>query len=237
MFAVLAFGFLVGMGHALEADHLAAVAAMAADGRSRRGMVIMGALWGAGHTITLFALCTAVLLFGFALTARTTATFEFGVGVMLVLLGLNVLRKMHRSKIHFHVHRHADTPPHLHAHSHRDAPVAHRADPHRHLHRPPFSLRPLLVGLMHGAAGSAALLAFALAAAHDTRAAIFYVLLFGIGSIFGMAALSLAASWPLGLAQRTATWLNRGVTLIIAGFAMALGAHAILAQWPAVRGA
>ncbi len=234
MLAILAFGFLVGMGHALEADHLTAVAAMAADGRSRRGMMMMGALWGAGHTITLFALCTAVILFGFALTARTTATFEFGVGVMLVLLGLNVLRKMHLAKVHFHVHRHADTPPHFHAHSHLDAPVAHRADPHRHAHRTPLSMRPLLVGLMHGAAGSAALLAFALAAAHDGRAAVFYVLLFGIGSMVGMAALSFAASWPLGMAQRTATWLHRGVTVAIAGAAMTLGARAIVVQWPAV---
>lgn len=237
MLAILAFGFLVGMGHALEADHLAAVAAMAADGKSRRGMVMMGALWGVGHTITLFALCAAVILFGFALTARTTAAFEFGVGVMLVLLGLNVLRKMRRAKVHFHVHEHEDKRPHFHAHSHLHSSVEHRADRHRHEHRKPWSFRPLLVGLMHGAAGSAALLAFALAAAHDARTAVFYVLVFGVGSIFGMATLSLAASWPLGLAQRTASWLHRGVTVAIAAFAVALGIHAIVIQWPSVWGA
>ena len=237
MLAILAFGFVVGMSHALEADHLAAVAAMAADGKSRKGMVMMGALWGVGHTITLFALCTAVILFGFALTARTTAAFEFGVGVMLVLLGLNVLRKMRRAKVHFHVHRHEDARPHFHAHSHLLSPVEHHVDAHRHAHRKSFSLQPLLVGLVHGAAGSAALLAFALAAAHDAQTAIFYVLVFGIGSIFGMAALSLAASWPLGLAQRTATWLHRGVTVTIAGFAMALGVRAIIVRWPTVWGA
>lgn len=237
MEGILLFGFLVGMGHALEADHLAAIAAMAAEGKSRRGMVAMGALWGVGHTVTLFALCTAVILFGYVLTQRTTATFEFGVGVMLVLLGLNVLRKMRRARIHFHAHVHDDRRAHIHAHSHLHAATPHRADPHRHLHRRAFSLRPLFVGLMHGAAGSAALLAFAMAAVHSRQTAVFYVLVFGVGSIVGMAALSLAASWPLGLAQRMATWVHRGVTVAIASVAIALGGHAILVQWPAVWGA
>lgn len=236
METILAFGFLVGMGHALEADHLAAVAAMASDRRSRKGMLVMGALWGVGHTATLFTLCAAVLVFGYVLTAQMTATLEFGVGVMLVLLGLNVLRKMRRAKVHFHLHDHGEGRPHLHAHSHLDALAPHRADPHDHAHRPALSLRPLLVGLMHGAAGSAALLALALAAARDTKAAILYVLLFGVGSIFGMAALSLAASWPLGVVQRTATSLHRGVTVAIAAVAMTLGMNAIVAQWPALWG-
>ncbi|MEO1505433.1 MAG: hypothetical protein AAFU68_14565 [Pseudomonadota bacterium] len=92
----LAIGFLVGMSHALEADHVAAVGAMAADpkaGRGRRNLVLRGAAWGLGHTITLFALCTLVILFGVALTDATSAALEFGVGVMLVLLGIDVLRR------------------------------------------------------------------------------------------------------------------------------------------------
>ena len=234
MVGILAFGFLVGMGHALEADHLAAVAALSANRQSRRGLVFMGAAWGIGHTITLFAVCSAVILFGYVLTARMTATIEFAVGVMLIVLGLNVFRKLRRAKIHFHVHDHADSRPHIHAHSHATARLPHDEDPHCHPHPRGFPVRALLVGLVHGAAGSAALLALALASAHHPRTAILYVLLFGVGSLLGMTVLSFVASWPLGLAERAANWLHRGITIAIAGGATALGVYAMVVQWPAI---
>jgi hypothetical protein len=220
----LALGFLIGMQHALEADHLAAVSTMAAGARgSKRGLALRGAVWGLGHTITLFAICTAVILMGLTLTDRMAAALEFGVGVMLVLLGLDVVRRMRNSRVHFHVHEHGDSRAHIHAHSHRDATTAHVSDPHDHRHPRGFPLRALFIGLMHGAAGSAGLLALAVAATRDAWSAVGYVAVFGIGSILGMAALTFAAAWPLGAAERHAKWLYNGLSIGAAGLAVVLG--------------
>ena len=220
----LALGFLIGMQHALEADHLAAVGAMAVSGKSsKRGLALRGAAWGLGHTITLFAICTAVILMGLTLTEQTSAALEFGVGVMLVLLGLDVLRRFRAKRIHFHVHSHDAGRPHLHAHSHAGATAAHRDDPHDHRHPTGFPLRALAVGLIHGAAGSAGLLALAVAATQDAWTALGYVLVFGLGSILGMAALSFVAAWPLGAAEERARWIHTGLTLGAAALAIVLG--------------
>ncbi|MGD1870521.1 MAG: hypothetical protein ACFB0F_13645 [Neomegalonema sp.] len=227
----LAIGFLVGMSHALEADHVAAVGAMAADpkaGRGRRNLVLRGAVWGLGHTITLFALCTLVILFGVALTDATSAALEFGVGVMLVLLGIDVLRRMRRARVHFHMHDHGDGKPHIHAHSHHGATQPHSSDQHDHEHLSGFPVRALLVGLVHGAAGSAGLLALAVAATQDPLVAVGYVGVFGVGSIAGMAALSFVAAWPRGWAERGAKWLHGALTVAVAALAITIGVGVML---------
>lgn len=224
MAGFLFLGFLIGMQHALEADHLAAVGAMAARrGGSRRSLVLRGAVWGLGHTITLFAICSAVILLGLTLTDRVAATMEFAVGVMLVVLGLDVLRRLWKERIHFHVHRHDDRKPHVHAHSHAGETVAHAASDHRHRHREGLPLRALAVGLVHGAAGSAGLLALAVAATGEPAVALAYVALFGVGSILGMALLSLVASWPLIAVERHAKLAHRAIGLGAGGLAIVLG--------------
>ncbi|GAB5468362.1 MAG: hydantoin utilization protein A [Rhodospirillales bacterium] len=221
----LALGFLIGLQHALEADHLAAIGAMAAGNRSsKRGLALRGAIWGLGHTSTLFASCATVILLGLTLTDQTAAALEFGVGVMLVILGLDVLRRLRAKRIHFHLHRHGDARPHLHAHSHAGAARLHAEDPHSHDHPQAFPLRALAVGLVHGAAGSAGLLALAVATTVDPLVAVGYVALFGIGSIVGMAVLSYAAAWPLVAAERHAKWLHGGLSLAAALVAIVLGA-------------
>ncbi len=219
----LALGFLIGMQHALEADHLAAVGTMAAGRHGgKRGLALRGAVWGLGHTITLFAICAAVILLGMTLTERMSAALEFGVGVMLVLLGLDVLRRMRAKRIHFHAHAHGGRP-HVHAHSHQGATAPHAQDPHDHRHPEGFPLRALLIGLVHGAAGSAGLLALAVAATREPWAAVGYVAVFGLGSILGMAALSFVAAWPLGAAERHAKWLHSGLALGAAALAVGIG--------------
>lgn len=232
----LALGFLIGMSHALEADHLAAVGTMAAGG-SKRQLALRGAVWGLGHTITLFAISSAVIVFGVVLTDRLSAALEFGVGVMLVILGLDVLRRMRRQRVHFHAHDHGDGKPHIHAHSHAGAQTPHKRDSHQHRHPQGFPLRALFVGLMHGAAGSAGLIALTVAATKDAWSAIAYVALFGLGSMTGMAALSLVAAWPLGWAERGAKWLYRGLTFSAAALAIILGAEVMLENAPQAWGA
>ena len=220
----LALGFLVGMQHALEADHLAAVGAMATNQpASKRGLALRGAVWGLGHTITLFAICAAVILLGMTLTERTAAALEFGVGVMLVLLGVDVMRRMYKRRVHFHAHSHDGGRPHIHAHSHEHASLPHSRDPHDHRHPEGFPLRALGVGLVHGAAGSAGLLALAVAATRDAWTAVGYVAVFGLGSILGMAALSFVAAWPLGAAEQRARWVHASISIGAALLAVTLG--------------
>ena len=220
----LALGFLIGMQHALEADHLAAVGAMAA-GRpsSRRALVLRGAVWGLGHSITLFAICTAVILLGLSLSERVSAAMEFAVGVMLVLIGLDVLRRFRRQRVHFHGHRHHDGKPHLHAHGHDQAVESHDRDPHEHVHPQGLPFKALAIGLVHGAAGSAGLLALAVAATQDPWVAIGYISVFGLGSILGMATLSLVVSWPLVAAESRARWLHAGLSVGAGVVAIGLG--------------
>jgi hypothetical protein len=225
MVSILLFGFLIGMSHALEADHLAAVGAMSmGEKTTRRRMVVRGAAWGLGHTITLFAISSFVLIAGFTLTDKLSAILEFSVGVMLILLGMDVMRRMYKKRIHFHAHKHDEGKAHIHAHSHIETSEPHGDDPHEHEHPTGFPLRAMFVGLAHGAAGSAGLLALVIAATQDVTTALLYVLCFGIGSIIGMAALSLVVSWPLSMAEKHALWLHRSVTLAAAVLAIVIGA-------------
>lgn len=221
----LFLGFLIGMKHALEADHLAAVGAMAVQdgGMTSRGLTLRGAVWGLGHTTTLFAICAAVFLLGLSLTDRMAAALEFGVGVMLVVLGLDVFRRFRKQRIHFHAHSHDGEKHHLHAHSHQDDPQPHADNPHRHRHASGFPLRAFGVGLIHGAAGSAALIALAVAETRDPWVAVGYALVFGLGSVAGMAALSAIVAWPLVKAERHARLIHSGISFGAAGLAIVLG--------------
>lgn len=208
----LALGFVVGLSHALEADHLAAVGALSAQGGPHRRMMLRGAAWGFGHTVTLFAISLAVILFGFALTDERSAALEFGVGAMLVVLGADVARRMVLRRVEVTVHDHGEGA-HIHAHA-KDA----------HHHEGRFVGRAVAVGLVHGAAGSAALLALALSATQEPVTALAYVIVFGVGSMAGMAALTFVAAWPLNALQRARRWLPRVVGGVAAAAAIAVGA-------------
>ncbi len=233
----LALGFLIGMQHALEADHVAAVGAMAAGGSSsKRRLALRGAVWGLGHTITLFAICAAVILTGLTLTDQVSAALEFGVGVMLVLLGVDVVRRMRKKRIHFHVHRHEAGKPHLHAHSHAGATENHNQDRHDHSHPTGFPVRALCVGLVHGAAGSAGLLALAVAGTQNPWVAVGYVAVFGVGSILGMAVLSYIAAWPIVAAEKHVKWFHNSLSFGAAGLAVVLGVSVMAETGPAAWG-
>lgn len=232
LWGLLSLGGLIGMHHALEADHLAAVAAMSAKRGSRRSLVLRGALWGTGHTISLFVFCGAVLLAGLVVTDRMEARLEFAVGVMIAALGANVLRTLFRRRVHFHVHDHAGGTRHVHAHAH-ERHAAHDARAHEHAHPRGF-LKPLAIGLVHGAAGSGALLVLVAASAPSAGLALAYIACFGLGSILGMATLSFVASFPLKAVERGAAWADSAVTTAIGGFALYIGAGLIAETWPAL---
>lgn len=226
--AFLPIGFLLGMSHALEADHLAAVATMLQREDGRRSIILRGAVWGLGHTISLFAICSTVVLLGLTISGTVEATLELAVGLMIVTLGAQVLWRLRRERIHFHVHEH-DGVRHFHAHSHAQDRMPHGENPHRHAHE---SLRThrkaLFIGMIHGAAGSAGLLVLMVAATENPAQALASFVVFGVGSIIGMAALSAIASYPLVVAQRGTIWVRNMTTAAIGCAALWVGGALML---------
>jgi len=203
MLTLLLVGLLLGMKHALDADHVAAVAALATRSTSFKDTVRQGIVWGAGHTLTLLAFGGAVLAMDANIPEGTADALEFAVGAMLMLLGLDVLRRAHRQKTHLHAHRHTGGIVHFHAHSHADDQAPHDSEHHQHPHVKAFPLRALAVGMMHGMAGSAALLLLTARAAESVSLGLLQIAVFGVGSMLGMGALSAAIALPL---QRSARW-------------------------------
>ena len=217
MFGILGLGFLLGMQHALEADHLAAVSSIAARRTQVGDIVRHGLTWGLGHTLTLFVFAGAAILLGHAIPEQLARPMETAVGIMLVGLGAHVLWRLWRDRVHFHAHGHGDGTLHLHAHSHAGERVPHA----RHAHG--FRWRTLLVGLMHGMAGSAALLVLTVSQASSPAVGLGYVALFGIGSMVGMGALSTIIAVPLAVSARWLTWANRGLQGAVGIVTIAIG--------------
>lgn len=224
MTSILVLGFLIGIRHAFEPDHLAAVTAMASGKASLRQTLRQGAVWGLGHTVTLFLVCGAVIYMETAISDFAARMMEAAVGVLLVGLGAEVIRRVIRDRIHFHAHVHAGGETHFHAHSHKDEPK-HGVHPraHDHDHKAAFPLRFFVVGLMHGMAGSAALAVMTAQTTASPWLAMGYVALFGIGSMVGMALFSAAISLPLRSA-RSLTWAHNGLQTAIGCLTVGLGA-------------
>jgi len=220
--SLLSLGFLLGMRHALEGDHVAAVASLATRSRSMGDTIRQGAVWGAGHTLTLFLFGSLVLLLDAVIPETLAQVLEFMVGLMLIGLGIDVLRSLLRERIHFHAHRHADGRWHLHALAH--AGEQDNAALHRHRHRSGrFPLRALFVGMMHGMAGSAALILLTLQSVHSPLAGVVYILLFGAGSIAGMAVLSAIIAVPLRYSVSGLRWAHNGLHALVGVSTLSMG--------------
>lgn len=190
--AILGLGFLLGLKHAIEADHLAAVTTIVAERQSLFSSVIIGGLWGLGHTISLVLAGIFVLFLNFQISGQTERFLELGVGIMLLFLGLNVLRKLVKGgKVHFHTHEHdghQHVHPHLHEHGHND-----QSHTHFGFHMSP---RSIIVGMIHGLAGSAALMLIVIPTIESKTVGLIYILVFGLGSIAGMMIMSFLVGLP-----------------------------------------
>jgi hypothetical protein len=229
--AILAIGFFLGMRHATDPDHMIAVSTFVSRERSVVKAGFIGILWGIGHTLTIVVVGVGIILFGLAIPARLGLTLELSVGVMLILLGVLNLSGAMRwlseelapahppySGEHVHLHGHG---AHIHVHRHAHATsVDHHGTsltPPRWL-RIPFahlgfyhSLRPLLVGIVHGLAGSATVALLVLGTIREPRWAVLYLLVFGVGTIAGMMLITAALTLPFSLAGHRFAWLNRGL--------------------------
>lgn len=223
MTTILILGFLIGMRHALDADHVAAVASLIVSKKSVRSSVWQGAIWGVGHTLTLFMIGAIVLLSETSVSPTVPRLLEAAVGAMLVFLGLEVARTIFRENIHFHAHSHDDGVRHVHAHRHDDWSESHDESDHEHTHADPFPRRALAVGLMHGLAGSAALIVLAIDATQPVWEGLAYILLFGLGSIAGMAALSVAIAIPITRSNRFSKNYHRAAQIAVSAANIGIG--------------
>ena len=229
LLSVLGLGLLLGMQHALEADHVAAVSSVVSGRKGIASISWHGAVWGIGHTLTLFVVAGTCIVLKTHLDEQLAGRLEFGVGVMLVGLGGHVLWRLWRDRVHFGTHRHGDGTRHMHAHSHRDDAHAHLHSPHDHHHPEAMPWRTLLVGAMHGMAGSAALVVLAASSIESSWSGIAYVLVFGLGSVVGMAALSAAIAVPLTWTATSLTLANRALQGLIGLVTIGVGLQVIAA--------
>jgi hypothetical protein len=204
--SILAVGFFLGMRHATDPDHVIAVTTIVSNQRNSMRAAMIGAFWGVGHTLTIFVVGAGIILFNLVIPVRLGLSMEFSVAVMLIILGsINVVAFIRsvpaesspayagEEVIHSHTHSHGD-----YAHNH---PHTHSAVPHTHVvDDAPLAwmdrvfggtsiyqyLRPFVIGVVHGLAGSAAVALLVLTTIRDVRWAIAYLLIFGIGTIAGM---------------------------------------------------
>ena len=250
---IVVVGFLLGMLHATDADHVIAVSTIVSRQGNVKSAAAIGVLWGVGHTLTVFLVGGAIILFSLVIPPRVGLGMEFAVAVMLILLGVYTLSSVTRwvrdnmfpapddsfpghshaatqSAAHLHPHVHGDYV-HVHAHGHGPENHGHyeAATPQAWLDRrlsglPAYrALRPLAIGIVHGMAGSAAIALLVLAQIHDPLWGLAYLLLFGVGTIAGMMLITTAIALPFAYSLQRLPQLNLWMRLVAGLLSLGLG--------------
>jgi ABC-type nickel/cobalt efflux system permease component RcnA len=224
LLTILAVGFLLGMRHATDADHVIAVSTIVTREQKAGRAAMIGAVWGVGHTVTIFAVGSVLILFRITLPARVGLSMELAVGLMLIVLGLRNLRASfswpvprrrheHAPTVHYHahgdyIHAHSSQPAHPPSHTHQETPVS-RLDDWFGQSSLYLMLRPLLIGIVHGLAGSAAIALLVLSTIPSARWAVGYLLIFGFGTVLGMMLITLAMASTFAFGQKHFVNLGR----------------------------
>lgn len=220
---LLGTGFVFGLKHALDADHLAAVATIVSERKTWWSSSLVGGLWGIGHTAALLLAGSVVLVFHVPISPLLESALEAGVGLMLVGLGVNALVKLARGgTLHLHQHKHGGHKhihPHLHDKAAAQKHTAHDASHHGYK----LGRRPLWIGLLHGLAGSAALMLLVLTTIPSTFVGFLYIAVFGLGSIGGMMLMSSLLSLPFHLTAARFTRLNIAARMAASVFSIGIG--------------
>lgn len=238
VFALLGLGLVFGLKHATEVDHVVAVSAIVSEHRSVLRSALVGGLWGAGHTASLVIAGVLVLVFRVAIPLPAANWLEFAVALMIIGLGVLAMAKVLRRRNDVHLHRHShDGQSHVHIHFHERS-TQHESDAspfpqtseasssshpsHSHaISR--LGFKPLLVGAMHGLAGSAALTLLVLTQIQSAWLGLLYLALFGIGSTFGMLLMSGLIGLPFALSGRRLTSINYGLQSAAGMLSIAFG--------------
>jgi ABC-type nickel/cobalt efflux system permease component RcnA len=219
LIGLLGLGLILGLRHALDPDHIAAVTTIVSESRSFRRSSLIGTFWGLGHTMSLLIAGVLVIALKVQISDRVTLWMEFAVALMLILLGLKAMLKPLRGwRIHVHQHAHGGSSHH---HLHLHHPSEQYTHQHRHLMR--AGARPFLVGMVHGLAGSAALMILVLATIPSAVAGLIYVGVFGFGSVGGMLIMSSLISLPFVFAKKYFKVLGEVMQLTVGLSSVAFG--------------
>ena len=203
-FAAVLLGFLLGLKHATDADHVVAVATIVKEFKNAFRSLWVGASWGLGHTTPLLILGIIILVFkDIVLDSYEDVAhyFELGVGIMLVFLGLQVYWTLKKGRLHIHHHDH-DGDSHLHIHGTHEAienPDVQRQHGMFGPGKPFFRMKSFVIGMVHGLAGSAAVMLALLPTVDSFLVGFIYLLLFGIGTVLSMAIITIALSVPFAM--------------------------------------
>lgn len=222
-FVVLYIGLLFGLKHATEVDHVVAVSTIVSQHRNVWRSSLVGALWGAGHTASLLIIGIFVLTVRVAIPERVSNWLEFCVALMIIGLGASALWRALRKRgdVHVHEHRH-DGVSHTHVHFHE--PQTKHDEKRVHSHAvSQIGIKPILIGAMHGLAGSGALTLLILAQIKSTWQGLLYLAVFGVGSIGGMLLMSGLIGLPFALTSRKLTGLHHRLQAAAAVFSLAFG--------------
>ena len=225
VFALLGLGLVFGLKHATEVDHVVAVSTIVSEHRSVLRSALVGGLWGVGHTAALVVVGLVVLVFQAAIPAPVANWLEFGVALMIIGLGsLAMTRALRRrSDVHLHKHSH-DGQSHVHVHFHEAKTRHSRGESPTHTHAvAAIGIKPLLVGTMHGLAGSGALTLVVLTQIKSAWLGLLYLGIFGVGSIVGMLLMSGLIGLPFALTSRNLSGLHHRLQTAAAGLSIAFG--------------
>jgi len=223
-FALLGLGLLFGLKHATEVDHVVAVSAIVSEHRNILRSMIVGALWGAGHTASLIIVGIIVLALRVAVPDSVANWLEFCVALMIIALGVSALVRALRRRADVHMHRHShDGVSHVHVHFHERG-TEHAGPTESHSHAVSrVGFKPLVVGAMHGLAGSATLTLLVLTQIKGVALGLLYLAVFGLGSIFGMLLMSGLIGLPFALTARRVSGVNYGLQTIAGAVSIMFG--------------
>jgi ABC-type nickel/cobalt efflux system permease component RcnA len=226
--AVLGLGFVLGLKHATEVDHVVAVSAIVSEQRNLARAALVGGLWGVGHTASLVIVGAIVLILRVAIPERVVGWLEFGVALMIITLGVMALARAWRGRrdVHLHEHSHEGSAhTHLHFHEpeeHQHSHAAHSRQAHSHAIKR-LGLKPLLVGMAHGLAGSGALTLLVLSQSPSVIVGLLYLVLFGLGSVVGMMLMSGLIGLPFVLGARRLGGLGSGLQVLAGALSIGFG--------------
>ncbi|WP_018132284.1 HoxN/HupN/NixA family nickel/cobalt transporter [Effusibacillus pohliae] len=217
LLSVLAVAFVLGIKHATEPDHVIAVSTVASRTKRLGSACLAGVFWGIGHTATLFSIGMILLLLKQEIPEKWAMSLEFLVGAMIVYLGVGSVFSYKKRKIHVHPHAHGEVV-HNHFHSHE------RTETHNHPHQDVSYAKSLIIGLVHGLAGSAGMVLLTMSTVTSVWQAAVYILIFGAGTVLGMFLCTMMIGIPFVLSAKK-SGLHQSLTRLVGGISTAFGCY------------
>jgi ABC-type nickel/cobalt efflux system permease component RcnA len=206
LLSILGLGFVLGIKHAIEPDHVIAVSTIASQSKKLLRSSLAGVFWGIGHTATLFIIGIVLILMKGEIPEKWAMSLEFLVGIMLVYLGITTILSF--KNIHLHKHeQNGELHKHLHSHEHSGTHV------HHHQHKKVSYLKSMFIGLVHGLAGSGAMIVLTMSSVKSPWEAAVYILIFGAGTVIGMLFFTTLIGIPFVFSAKKFS-LNRTLTQV-----------------------